>query len=157
MNFILIAVIVLGTIVLVSAIVLYVCSRKFAIKEDSRRDKVIELLPGANCGGCGFPGCSGMAAALVKGADKGSLDGLLCPVGGNEVMQKIAVELGMTVEDGEPLVAVVRCNGTCSLRPRTAQYDGLRTCAVINVAGSGESDCGYGCLGCGDCVAACQF
>ena len=75
MNFILIAVIVLGCIALVSAVILYVCSKKFAVYEDPRIGQVTGLLPGANCGGCGYPGCSGLASALVKGVDAGSLDG----------------------------------------------------------------------------------
>ena len=66
MNFILIAVIVLGAIALISAIVLYAVSKKFAVQEDPRIGQVVELLPGANCGGCGFAGCAGMADALVK-------------------------------------------------------------------------------------------
>ena len=73
MNFMLTAVIALGAIALVAAVVLFVVSKKFAVKEDPRIGQVQEALPGANCGGCGFAGCSGMAAALVAGADKGSL------------------------------------------------------------------------------------
>lgn len=157
MNFILIAVIVLGGIALVSAVVLYVCSKKFAVHEDPRLAQVSALLPGANCGGCGYPGCSGMAAALVKGADAGSLDGLYCPVGGASVMGQVAALLGMAVANTEPKVAVVRCNGTCELRPRIAGYDGLRTCTAMHSCGAGETACGYGCLGCGDCVKACAF
>ncbi len=157
MNFILIAVIVLGGIALVSAVVLYVCSKKFAVHEDPRLAQVSALLPGANCGGCGYPGCSGMAAALVKGADAGSLDGLYCPVGGASVMGQVADLLGMAVANTEPKVAVVRCNGTCELRPRIAGYDGLRTCTAMHSCGAGETACGYGCLGCGDCVKACAF
>lgn len=157
MNFILIAVAVLGGIALVSAVVLYVCSKKFAVYEDPRLGQVTALLPGANCGGCGYPGCSGMASALVKGADAGSLDGLYCPVGGAEVMGKVADLLGMAVANTEPKVAVVRCNGTCELRPRIAEYSGLRTCTAMNSCGAGETGCGYGCLGCGDCVSACSF
>lgn len=157
MNFILIAVAVLGGIALVSAVVLYVCSKKFAVYEDPRLGQVTELLPGANCGGCGYPGCSGMASALVKGADAGSLDGLYCPVGGAEVMGQVADLLGMAVANTEPKVAVVRCNGTCELRPRIAEYSGLRTCTAMNSCGAGETGCGYGCLGCGDCVSACSF
>lgn len=157
MNFILIAVIVLGGIALVSAVVLYVCSKKFAVHEDPRLAQVSALLPGANCGGCGYPGCSGMAAALVKGADAGSLDGLYCPVGGASVMGQVADLLGMAVANTEPKVAVVRCNGTCELRPRIAEYNGLRTCAAMHSCGAGETACGYGCLGCGDCVKACAF
>lgn len=157
MNFILIAVIVLGGIALVSAVVLYVCSKKFAVHEDSRLAQVAEILPGANCGGCGYPGCSGMAAALVKGADAGSLEGLYCPVGGAGVMGQVADLLGMAVANTEPKVAVVRCNGTCEMRPRIAEYNGLRTCTAMNSCSAGETACGYGCLGCGDCVKACAF
>lgn len=157
MNFILIAVIVLGGIALVSAVVLYVCSKKFSVHEDPRLAQVAEILPGANCGGCGYPGCSGMAAALVKGADAGSLEGLYCPVGGAGVMGQVADLLGMAVANTEPKVAVVRCNGTCEMRPRIAEYNGLRTCTAMNSCSAGETACGYGCLGCGDCVKACAF
>ena len=157
MNFILIAVLVLGAIGLIAALVLYVCSKKFAVYEDPRIAHVTELLPGANCGGCGFAGCGGLADALVKGADAGSLEGLMCPVGGQEVMGKVADLLGMAIANGEPKIAVVRCNGTCALRPKIAEYSGLRTCAAMNSCGAGETACGFGCLGCGDCVAACQF
>ena len=123
MDYMLIAVIVLGAIGLIAAVVLFAASRKFAVYEDPRIAQVGELLPGANCGGCGFPGCSGMADALVKGADAGSIDGLSCPVGGAETMGKVAE----------------------------------RTCAAMNACGAGETACGYGCLGCGDCEAACRF
>ena len=108
MDFILSAVIVLGGIALIAAVILYVCSKKFAVKEDPRLSLVAEQLPGANCGGCGFPGCSGLASALVKGADAGSIDGLSCPVGGAEVMTKVADLLGMAMANSEPKVAVVK-------------------------------------------------
>ena len=142
---------------MIAAIVLFAASKKFAVYEDPRIAQVGELLPGANCGGCGFPGCSGMADALVKGADAGSLDGLMCPVGGAETMGKVADLLGMAIANSEPKVAVVRCNGTCELRPRIARYDGLLTCTAMNATGAGETGCGWGCLGCGDCVSACNF
>ncbi len=157
MSFILTAVIVLGGIALIAALILYYCSMKFAVQEDPRIAQVTAVLPGANCGGCGFAGCSGLASALVKAADGGSLEGLNCPVGGADVMGKAADLLGMAVAATDPMVAVVRCNGTCALRPQIAEYDGLLTCAAMNATGAGESACGYGCLGCGDCVAACQF
>ncbi|WP_027450316.1 Fe-S cluster domain-containing protein [Xylanibacter brevis] len=157
MNSIIIAVVILGGIAFVAAIVLFVCSKKFAVFEDPRIARVNELLPGANCGGCGFAGCNAMAEALVKESDKGSIEGISCPVGGAEVMSQVANLLGMTVANGEPQVAVIRCNGTCENRPRISQYVGLRTCAAMNACGAGETACGYGCLGCGDCVNACQF
>ncbi len=157
MNLILIAVIVLGGIGLVAALVLFAASKKFAVHEDPRIAQVAEVLPQANCGGCGYPGCAGFAGACVKAADAGSLDGHLCPVGGQPVMEKVAGILGMTAAASAPKVAVVRCNGTCEARPRVAEFDGAQSCRVQNMTGMGESLCGYGCLGCGDCVKACQF
>ena len=157
MNFILIAVIALGAIGLIAAIVLFVASKKFWVYEDPRTAQVTDLLPGANCGGCGFAGCGGMADALVKGVDAGSIEGLNCPVGGPDVMGKVADLLGMAIANGEPKVAVVRCNGTCEHRPKIAEYAGLRNCAAMHACGAGETACGFGCLGCGDCVEACQF
>ena len=154
---ILIAVLVLGAIGLVSALVLWIVAKKFAVKEDPRIGQVNEVLPQANCGGCGFPGCSAMADALVKAADKGSIDGLSCPVGGNECMSKIAAILGMEAGASVPRLAVVRCNGTCEFRPRVTNYEGAMSCKIANTTGKGETMCAYGCLGCGDCVAACQF
>ena len=152
-----IAVGVLGCVALVAAVVLYTVSRKFSVKEDERIGKVLSCLPGANCGGCGYAGCQALAEAFVKGADKGSIAGLSCPVGGAEVMAKIAEVLGIQAETGEPRVAVVRCNGSCEHRPQVAVYDALATCASMHATCAGESACGYGCLGCGDCVRACQF
>lgn len=157
MDFILTAVTVLGLIALIAAVVLYVVSKRFAVQEDPRIAEVQEVLPGANCGGCGFAGCAAFADALVKGADNGSLDGLLCPVGGQPVMGQVADLLGMAVANTEPKVAVVRCNGCPEYRPQVAVYDGLNTCAAIHATGAGETGCGYGCLGCGDCVRACDF
>ena len=117
---ILIAVISLGAIGAVGAVFLYAASKKFEVYEDPRIAQVQEVLPGANCGGCGYPGCAGFAGACVK-AD--SLDGLLCPVGGGPVMAKVATILGKEAGTAEPMVAVVRCNGTCQARPRTNSYD----------------------------------
>lgn len=157
MNYMMMAIMVLGGVALVAAVVLYTVSRKFAVEEDPRIGRVAACLPGANCGGCGYAGCAALAEALVKGADAGSLDGLQCPVGGAGVMAQIAAELGMEAVASEPMVAVVRCGGTCELRPRTVQYDGLQTCAAVHSTCSGETACGYGCLGCGDCSTSCQF
>ena len=102
MNFILIAVLVLGAIALVAAVILYIVSKKFAVQEDPRIAQVVEILPGANCGGCGFAGCGGLAEALVKGADAGSIEGIRCPVGGDPVMGEVADLLGMAVANTEP-------------------------------------------------------
>lgn len=154
MNVILIAVISIGAIGLVAAAILFVVSKKFAVYEDPRIAQVAEVLPQANCGGCGYPGCSGFADACVKA---GSLEGKLCPVGGQAVMSRVASILGLDAEESEPRVAVVRCNGTCANRPRLTHYDGARSCAIMAATYGGETGCSHGCLGCGDCVSVCQF
>jgi len=154
---ILIAVAALAILGFVLALLLFVVSKRFAVKEDPRIGQVLETLPGANCGGCGFPGCGGMAAACVKAADAGSLEGLNCPVGGAECMEQVAGILGVEVAAAAPKLAIVRCNGTCEKRPHVRVYDGVTSCRVANTTCMGETQCSYGCLGCGDCVAACQF
>ena len=154
MNLILIALIVLGVIGAVGSLVLYLVAKKFYVYEDPRVGQVEEVLPGANCGGCGFPGCHGMADACVKAS---SLDGLLCPVGGAETMAKIAGILGMEAAASEPKIAVVRCAGDHCARPKVSNYDGAKSCAVANATFPGETGCAFGCLGLGDCVKACQF
>lgn len=157
MNFILPAVLTLGAIAIVAAVILSACAKKFAVHEDPRIAQLNEILPQANCGGCGYPGCSSLAKALVRRADRGSLEGLACPVGGNEVMQKVSDLLGLAVANTERKIAVVRCGGTCQMRPKVAEYDGLQTCTAINATGAGETKCGFGCLGAGDCVKACTM
>ena len=137
-----------------SAVILYFVAQKFKVEEDPRIDTVESILPGANCGGCGKPGCRGFAEATVKAT---SLDGLFCPVGGAETMTKVAAALGMEVTVQTPQIAVVRCNGTCDHRQRTSQYDGYKSCAIEHSLYRGETDCTFGRLGCGDCVTACPF
>ncbi|MFP4525137.1 MAG: Fe-S cluster domain-containing protein [Bacteroidales bacterium] len=138
----------------IAAIILYAAARKFKVYEDPRIDQVEEVLPGANCGGCGYPGCRGFAEALVKADDISAFN---CPVGGNETMQTVAKILGKEIEEQEPRVAVVRCNGTPENAPKTTKYEGAETCAIQNMIYGGETGCHYGCMGFGDCVEACQF
>ncbi len=154
MNLILVAVISLGVIGLISAVILFGASKKFAVYEDPRIGKVAEVLPHANCGGCGYPGCSGFAEACVKAC---SLEGKLCPVGGQPVMARVAAILGLESTATEPKVAVVRCNGSCEHCPHVTLYDGTHSCAIMNSTYGGETGCTFGCLGCGDCADACQF
>jgi RnfABCDGE-type electron transport complex B subunit len=151
---IVIAIIALGGIGVVSSGLLYLASRKFEVYENPLIAQVQEALPAANCGGCGYPGCSGFASACVSAE---SLDGLLCPVGGAGVMTKVAGILGKTAGNAEPQVAVVRCNGHCEARPRTSSYNGAQRCTIASALYGGETACAYGCLGYGDCARACTF
>lgn len=139
---------------LLLALILYFVALKFKVEEDPRIDEVEKVMPGANCGGCGFAGCRAFADAAVKAPN---LDNNYCPVGGNEVMKKVAAILGYEIKEKAPQVAVVRCNGTCENRPKVNDYDGVKSCRVKAALYSGDTLCPFGCLGCGDCVAACQF
>ena len=147
-------IVILAGLGLVLALVLFLVAKKFKVEEDPRIDEVEKVMPGANCGGCGFAGCRAFADAAVKAPN---LDNNYCPVGGNEVMKKVAAILGYEIKEKAPQVAVVRCNGSCANRPRTNEYDGIASCKVKAALYSGDTACSFGCLGCGDCVAACQF
>ena len=148
------AIILLGAVGAISALILYFVSLKFHVYEDPSIGLVEEVLPAANCGGCGFPGCRGFAEACVK-AD--TLKGLLCPVGGSEVMSKVAELLGREAQSIVPTIAVVRCGGSCDNRPHINRYDGALSCAVASALYGGETDCTFGCFGFGDCVKSCTF
>ena len=154
MNELILTIAIITVLGLVLSVVLFLVAKKFKVEEDPRIDEVEKVMPGANCGGCGFAGCRAFAESAVKAPN---LDSHFCPVGGNDVMGKVAAILGYEVKAKAPMVAVVRCNGTCENRPKVNEYDGLASCKVKATLYSGDTACAYGCLGCGDCVAACQF
>jgi len=148
----------LGAIGIAASVILYFVAQKFKVIEDPRIDEVEEALPAANCGGCGYAGCRAFAEALVKqGKEQSNLDGLNCPVGGNEGMARIAKILGLEVEEQDPLIAVVRCNGSHANSPKKVTYEGATSCAFAHNLFSGEGGCPFGCLGLGDCVKSCNF
>lgn len=154
MSVIVSSIIVLGAIGIIGALLLFIVARRFQVKEDPRIDQVEALLPGANCGGCGRSGCRDFAVACVTSP---SLDGLACPASGTAVMKQIGEIVGLAAAETKPKIAVIKCNGTCDLRPALARFEGAPTCAVLAGLGSGESACPNGCLGCGDCVEACPY
>lgn len=154
MTVLLSTILTLSVLGILAAVVLYFVAQKFKVEEDPRIDEVEKMLPGANCGGCGFAGCRGMADALVKNDD---ISALFCPVGGGDTMKGIASYLGKAAPEKEPMVATVRCGGVCDKRPRTNTFDGAKSCAVASSLYVGETACSFGCLGYGDCVDACAF
>ena len=154
MNELLLTVLTLSVLGVLLAIVLYFVAQKFKVEEDPRIDEVEKMLPGANCGGCGFAGCRAMAEAMVKNDD---ISALYCPVGGADVMKAAAGFLGKSAPEKSPQVATLLCGGTCAKRPKVNHYDGAKSCAVVNTFYVGESACAFGCLGYGDCVESCQF
>lgn len=151
---VLFTVISLSGLGLVSAAVLYVVAWRFKVYENPQIDKVEEMLPGANCGGCGFPGCRPFAEKLV---DEEDISQLHCPVGGNDVMGSVAQYLGKEVTAKAPMVAVLKCHGTCEARPTMLDYDGPKSCKISAMTYAGDTGCDFGCDGYGDCVAVCDF
>ncbi len=144
----------LGGIGLGAAIILFFIAKKFKVIEDPKIDEIEELLPSANCGGCGYAGCRAFAEAIVK---KNDLEGFNCPVGGNDLMKEIAPVLGVEAKESDPMIAVVRCFGTPENAPKKINYEGIGSCYYANLLSSGETGCPNGCLGLGDCVDSCQF
>ena len=154
MNALVLTVLTLSVLGVLLAVILYFVAQKFKVEEDPRIDEVEKMLPGANCGGCGFAGCRAMSEALVK---NDNIDSLFCPVAGGDAMKSIAGYLGKTAPDKGPMVATMLCGGTCQKRPKVNHYDGALSCAVVNTFYIGESGCAFGCIGYGDCVQACKF
>lgn len=144
----------IGGIGLVLGAGLGVAGEVFAVEEDPKYGEIMNALPGANCGGCGFPGCGGFATAVIEG--KAPVNG--CPVGGAACAAAIAGVMGVDAGSADPIVASVRCNGTCSNAKEKYEYYGISDCNMANqlVAG-GSKGCSYGCLGLGSCVKACAF
>jgi len=128
-------------------------SRRFSVKVDPRVQKIYEILPGANCGACGYPGCMGFAAALVKG-EAVPTD---CAPGGEALAKRVAEILGVEVEAKERQVARVHCGGGRSIVKNRVEYIGLQDCTAASLIGGGPKECQYGCLGLGDCVRSCPF
>jgi len=141
---------VLGTAM---GLILAVASRLLALKRDPRIDQIIECLPGANCGGCGYAGCSGYAEAIVKGEAPLTA----CAAGGNKAAQKIGEIMGEAVENQQRMVAKVLCAGTSECARHRFITSGLRDCHSAEVLAGGDKFCAAGCIGLGSCVEACVF
>ena len=144
-----------GTMLLLALFMAYVlgwANKTFHVEVDPRVEKVTEALPGANCGGCGFVGCSEYAEAVVAG--KAPVD--KCPVGGVSCATALAKILGIELEESWPYRPVVHCGATYEQRLGRVEYRGEPTCTGANLVG-GVQGCTYGCLGFGDCVRACNF
>lgn len=143
---------VLGGIALVAAISLGIAARIFFVQEDPRFKGVTDLLPGANCGGCGFAGCAACAEAVVRGQAEVNA----CVVGQTETALQVASYLGMEMSDREPQIACPDCRGGVRAA-RKYQYAGFDDCRAAMLFFHGPTVCDHGCLGLGTCIRACQF
>lgn len=144
--------IVLTVLGIIFGTILAVASKVFAVEKDPREDAIVEILPGANCGGCGYPGCGGYASAVVAGTAPVNA----CSPGGAATAAKIGEIMGVAVEEGARKIAQVMCTGGGHDKTRY-DYVGLESCLAVSRVSSGPLKCSYGCLGGGDCVDACKF
>lgn len=147
------AVISLGGLGCIAAILLAMAARRFAVKIDPRQTALLEVLAGANCGACGYPGCDAYARALVAGTAKPDL----CRPGGPETLMRIATILGIEATPRQPQVAVVRCQGNRQQTRAKYDYQGLQDCRAAQKLAFGPKLCPNGCLGLGTCVQHCPF
>jgi NADPH-dependent glutamate synthase beta subunit-like oxidoreductase len=145
-------VLVLAGIGFLAAVILGIAGRIFYVDEDPRIKGVLDLLPGANCGGCGYAGCSSCAEAIVKGDAEANA----CVIGQTETANAIADYLGMRMSGTEPQVAVHECQGGARAA-RKYDYSGFDDCRAAMLFYHGPVMCELGCLGLGSCVKACKF
>lgn len=151
---ILTAVAVVGGVGLFLGVFLGIASIVFKVEVDEKEEAVLGVLPGNNCGGCGYPGCSGLAAAIAKGEAPVNA----CPVGGEPVGKKVAAIMGVEAGESVRMTAFVKCAGDCEQTTKIYEYTGVEDCGMVRyVPDGGAKSCDHGCLGYGNCVQACPF
>ena len=143
---VLIAALIVGGTGVFIGVFLGIAGKKFAVEVDEKEEAILAELPGNNCGGCGYAGCSGLAAAIAKGeAPVGQ-----CPVGGAPVAAKIAAIMGEEAGESVHEVAFVKCAGTCDKAKSKYKYSGNEDCvSAMSVPGGGPKACSFGCTGFG--------
>lgn len=151
---ILLAIIFVSLVGILAGLGLAIASYFLAVQEDPKALELTEELPGANCGACGYSGCAAYAAALAAGSEK-SFN--LCAPGGSKVARKVASLMGGEAVDSQPECAQVLCQGNCEHLVQKFDYKGIKTCAAMALVSHGPGSCDFGCLGLGDCAAACPF
>jgi len=151
--FIIVAVVLLGVLGTGFGASLAVAARRFRVEADPRVDEVLAALPGGNCGSCGYAGCVGYAAAVVRGEAPPNA----CTPGGPKCAKLIGAILGVEVTETEPKRAVVHCQGGWDVAARQFDYAGVEDCAAAALVQGGPKACKFGCLGFGTCARACPF
>ena len=148
---ILIAFLVVATIGLLAGLLIAVMSRFFGVEEDQTVKAVRACLPGVNCGACGYKGCDDYAVAVAEGKAKPNL----CVPGAESTAEELGALLGIEVEPPKDVVAFVHCNGNCEATATKTEYVGVTSCKAAAMLYGGPENCSYGCMGLGDCAAAC--
>jgi len=151
MSVIITAIISVTVIGLICAVILNVASQLMYVKVDERVTQLIDIMPGANCGACGYPGCEGFAVALAAGEAQPNL----CTPGGIELLKKISEILGIEAGSIEKKIAVVHCLGDNDKQQLKMEYKGIKSCEGAKQLYGGQCACAFGCLGYGDCQIVC--
>ncbi|MDA3925883.1 MAG: RnfABCDGE type electron transport complex subunit B [Kiritimatiellae bacterium] len=141
----------IGLLGLIIGASLAVAAKYLAVKEDPRIGEVNELLPAANCGGCGYAGCAEYAKAIVM--DHAEIN--LCAPGGTDCMNAIAAFMGVRATATEKMTAIVLCCGDDEVAKRRFAYNGINDCAAAHATAGGDKACTWGCLGYGSCARVC--
>jgi len=152
-NTILISILSMAGLGLFFALVLAFANQKLKVKEDPRVEKIFSVLPGVNCGACGYTSCHQYAEALAAG----NIGPDQCRAGGESVTKKLCDILGVEAGESVKEIAVIHCGADASKRKKKAIYNGIHTCRAAHNTFGAESVCEYGCLGYGDCMRACPF
>lgn len=147
------SVIALAGLGLLFGILITFASKKFEVEKDERVEKLLEVLPNGNCGGCGFAGCKAYATAVVAGEAPPDL----CTVCSGEAVQKIGEILGVKIQEKEAVTACVMCCGNGTNTDEKYIYDGVKNCVSAMRVSGGFKSCAYACLGFGNCVDVCNF
>jgi Na+-translocating ferredoxin:NAD+ oxidoreductase RNF subunit RnfB len=150
---VILSVLILGGVGLTFAVLIAVANRHLRVWEDPRIDAVAAMLPNANCGACGLPGCRAFAEQAVAGAIQPSR----CTVASADDREAIAQYLGVDAGEALKRVARLRCAGGTDVAVQRAEYRGLRSCAAAGAVAAGGKGCTWGCLGFGDCAVSCDF
>lgn len=151
---ILIPVAILSILGFALAIVLGYSADKFKVEKNPLIDELLVVLPGVNCGACGYAGCENYAVNIANSGAPLTL----CAVGGPPVATKIGDIMGVQVSTADVMVAYVKCNGDCNKSKDKYEYHGLMDCVSASaLPGGGAKSCSYGCLGLGTCVKVCDF
>lgn len=151
---IIIAVIIVSAIGLVLGLGLAVASKVMAVPIDERAEELTEVLPGTNCGACGFSGCAGYAGALSQGE---TADAGLCAPGGNETAKQLADLMGLNAPEMLPAAAAVLCRGNRHNAEDKLSYVGVKSCKMAAQLFGGPKSCTHGCVGFGDCAKVCPY
>ncbi len=145
-------IVIVASIGLIAGIILSIAAVIMHVPVDEKAEALLEALPGANCGACGFSGCSGYATAMAKGeAEVG-----MCPPGGEECATACGVILGVSAVI-EKQTAIVHCIGSYDVTADKMDYDGIKSCSASAFLAGGISSCRFGCMGMGDCERACPY